>query len=213
MIEHIRIEPGTKPKLAKRDGGDKLGLGGKEHAQGLLAVSRQKLEKLQQRLYAEGKHSVLLVLQGLDASGKDGVIRTVFEGVNPQGCRVASFKAPTSTELAARLPLARARRPAGPRRDRHLQPLALRGRRRGADARAGTGGGLEAASGAHRRVGADARRRGNDDREGVPQRLARRSSGPACRSGSTTPRSAGSSARAISTFAPASTTTSRPTTT
>ena len=53
---------------------------------------------------------MLLVLQGLDASGKDGVIRTVFEGVNPQSCRVASFKAPTSTELAARLPLARARR-------------------------------------------------------------------------------------------------------
>ena len=52
MIEHILIEPGTKPKLAKRDGGDKLGLGGKEHALGLLAVSRQKLEKLQQRLYA-----------------------------------------------------------------------------------------------------------------------------------------------------------------
>ena len=100
MIEHIRIDPGTKPKLAKRDGGDKLGLGGKEHALGLLAVSRQKLEKLQQRLYAEGKHSVLLVLQGLDASGKDGVIRTVFEGVNPQSCEVASFKAPTSTELA-----------------------------------------------------------------------------------------------------------------
>src|SRR6478735_5762923 len=100
MIEHIRLDPGTKPKLAKRDGSDKLGLGGKEHALGLLAVSRQKLEKLQQRLYAEGKHSVLLVLQGLDASGKDGVIRTVFEGVNPQGCRVASFKAPTSTELA-----------------------------------------------------------------------------------------------------------------
>src|SRR6476660_2621704 len=100
MIDGIRIEPGTKPKLAKRDGGDKLGLGGKEHALGLLAVSRQKLEKLQQRLYAEGKHSVLLVLQGLDASGKDGVVRAVFEGVNPQGCRVYSFKAPSSTELA-----------------------------------------------------------------------------------------------------------------
>src|SRR3954470_619710 len=100
MIEHIRIEPGTKPKLAKRDAGDKLGLGGKEHALGLLAVSRQKLEKLQQRLYAEGKRSVLLVLQGLDASGKDGVIRHVFTGVNPQGCHVTSFKAPTPNELA-----------------------------------------------------------------------------------------------------------------
>ncbi len=99
MIDRIRIEPGTKPKLAKRDGNDKLGLHGKEQAVARLADCRQKLEKLQQRLYAESKHSVLLVLQGLDASGKDGVIRTVFEGVNPQSCIVASFKAPTSNEL------------------------------------------------------------------------------------------------------------------
>jgi PPK2 family polyphosphate:nucleotide phosphotransferase len=54
----------------------------------------------QQRLYAEGARSLLLVLQGLDASGKDGVIRSVFTGLTPQGCRVVSFKAPTSTELA-----------------------------------------------------------------------------------------------------------------
>ena len=58
-----------------------------------------RLERLQQRLFAESRHALLLVLQGLDASGKDGVIRRVFEGVNPQGCRVVSFKAPTSTEL------------------------------------------------------------------------------------------------------------------
>ena len=62
--------------------------------------SAEGSRQLQQRLYAEARHSVLLVLQGLDASGKDGVIRTVFEGLNPQSCRVASFKAPTSTELA-----------------------------------------------------------------------------------------------------------------
>ena len=55
---------------------------------------------LHQRLYAESTRSVLLVLQGLDASGKDGVIRSVFPGLNPQGCRVVSFRAPTSTELA-----------------------------------------------------------------------------------------------------------------
>jgi PPK2 family polyphosphate:nucleotide phosphotransferase len=58
------------------------------------------LSILQQRLYAESERSLLLVLQGLDASGKDGVIRKVFTGVNPQGCRAVSFKAPTSTELA-----------------------------------------------------------------------------------------------------------------
>jgi PPK2 family polyphosphate:nucleotide phosphotransferase len=100
MIAKIRIEPGTRPRLAKRDTDDDLGLDGKEQAYARLDELRVRLETLQQRLYAEGSRSLLLVLQGLDASGKDGVIRRVFEGVNPQGCRVASFKAPTTTELA-----------------------------------------------------------------------------------------------------------------
>ena len=59
-----------------------------------------ELEELQELLFAEGKHKVLIVLQGMDTSGKDGVIRKVFEGVNPQGVRVASFKVPTAPELA-----------------------------------------------------------------------------------------------------------------
>jgi len=100
MLAKIRVAPGAKPGIAKRDAHDDLGLGDKEHATAHLDELRTKLERLQQRLYAEGRHGVLLVLQGLDASGKDGVIRTVFEGLNPQSCRVASFKAPTSTELA-----------------------------------------------------------------------------------------------------------------
>jgi PPK2 family polyphosphate:nucleotide phosphotransferase len=60
----------------------------------------KELEALQELLYAEGKHKVLIVLQGMDTSGKDGVMRRVFDGVNPQGVRVASFKAPTPPELA-----------------------------------------------------------------------------------------------------------------
>ncbi len=100
MIERIRIEPGKAPRLAKRDTSDELGLGGKEQAAARLEGLRERLEVLQQRLFAESRRSVLLVLQGLDASGKDGVIRKVFEGINPQGCRVVSFRAPTSTELA-----------------------------------------------------------------------------------------------------------------
>jgi PPK2 family polyphosphate:nucleotide phosphotransferase len=100
MIDRIRIDPGTKPDLAKRDAKDRLGLKDKETAYARLDALHVRLERLQQRLFAEGKHSLLLVLQGLDAAGKDGVIRRVFEGVNPQGCRVVSFKAPTSTELA-----------------------------------------------------------------------------------------------------------------
>jgi PPK2 family polyphosphate:nucleotide phosphotransferase len=100
MLSKIRIAPGAKPGIAKRDTRDDLGLGDKIEAQARLDSLRERLGVLQQRLYAEARCSVLLVIQGLDASGKDGVIRTVFDGLNPQGCRVASFKAPTSTELA-----------------------------------------------------------------------------------------------------------------
>ena len=60
----------------------------------------ERLGELQQVLYADGKHAVLVVLQGRDASGKDGVVRTVFDACNPQGVRVNSFKAPSATELA-----------------------------------------------------------------------------------------------------------------
>jgi PPK2 family polyphosphate:nucleotide phosphotransferase len=100
VIDRIRIEPGQKPKLAERDPRDTLGLPGKEEAKAELGRLVTKLEALQGRLYAEERRSVLLVLQGLDAAGKDGVVRAVFEGVNPQGCRVHSFKGPASTELA-----------------------------------------------------------------------------------------------------------------
>ena len=100
MLAKIRVAPGERPGIAKRDPQDDLGFESKEWAQTRLDNLRTRLEVLQPRLYAEARRSVLLVLQGLDASGKDGVIRTVFEGLNPQGVRVASFKAPTSTELA-----------------------------------------------------------------------------------------------------------------
>ncbi len=59
----------------------------------------KKLGELQELLYAEHKHSLLIVLQGMDASGKDGAVETVFNGVNPAGCRVAAFKKPTELEL------------------------------------------------------------------------------------------------------------------
>jgi PPK2 family polyphosphate:nucleotide phosphotransferase len=65
-----------------------------------LAEEGEALGELQKVLYAEGRHALLVILQGRDASGKDGTIRTVFDACNPQGCEVTSFKAPTSTELA-----------------------------------------------------------------------------------------------------------------
>ncbi|MBO9661121.1 MAG: polyphosphate kinase, partial [Chitinophagaceae bacterium] len=60
----------------------------------------QKLDELQNLLYAESKHAILVVIQGMDASGKDGVIRNVFGALNPQGVTVKSFKVPTAEELS-----------------------------------------------------------------------------------------------------------------
>ena len=99
MLEQLIVEPGAAAGLAERDPRDKLGLAdkaeGEERLKGLLA----ELSEYQTRLWAEDKRSVLLILQGLDASGKDGAIRKVFSGVNPQGCRVVSFGVPTEAEL------------------------------------------------------------------------------------------------------------------
>ncbi|UOQ54015.1 PPK2 family polyphosphate kinase [Hymenobacter cellulosivorans] len=72
----------------------------KEAAQQETEQIRQELIELQDRLYAENRRSVLVILQGMDASGKDGLIRKVFSGLNPQGVRVHSFKEPTTEELA-----------------------------------------------------------------------------------------------------------------
>jgi len=73
--------------------------GGKQTAKDILQELNEELEALQELLYAEHKHKLLIVLQGMDTSGKDGTIRHVFEGVNPQGVKVASFKVPTPVEL------------------------------------------------------------------------------------------------------------------
>jgi len=72
----------------------------KDTTKGKLVSILQELDELQNLLYAEGKHSILIVLQGMDASGKDGLIRDVFSSMNPQGINVKSFKEPTEEELA-----------------------------------------------------------------------------------------------------------------
>ena len=73
---------------------------GKEKAKAITVQLIGRLEELQERLYANGNQSLLIVLQGMDTSGKDGTIKSVMSGVNPQGCRVVSFKAPSSEELS-----------------------------------------------------------------------------------------------------------------
>jgi PPK2 family polyphosphate:nucleotide phosphotransferase len=72
---------------------------GKEKAKTMTAELTGRLGELQERLYATGTRSLLIVLQGMDTSGKDGTIKSVMAGVNPQGCKVVSFKAPSSEEL------------------------------------------------------------------------------------------------------------------
>jgi PPK2 family polyphosphate:nucleotide phosphotransferase len=97
-LDRLRVPSGERPRLAERDPRDDLGLD-KDTAKRRTKELRDRIDELQYLLYAEGTRAVLLVLQGLDASGKDGVIRSVFDGVNPQGVRVESFKAPVGVEL------------------------------------------------------------------------------------------------------------------
>ena len=95
----MRIPPGEGSQLRTRDPGDRLGLADKASSAATLAVHLDELSVMQNRLWAASSHSLLMVLQGMDAAGKDGTIRRVLSGVNPQGCRVASFKVPCDHEL------------------------------------------------------------------------------------------------------------------
>jgi PPK2 family polyphosphate:nucleotide phosphotransferase len=97
-MERYRVKTGEAVRLVEFDPGEDGGFE-KDAAQEQLKALNDELEALQELLYAEHKRKVLVVLQGMDTSGKDGAIRHVFEGVNPQGVRVASFKAPTPEEL------------------------------------------------------------------------------------------------------------------
>ena len=98
-MDQFRVKPGKKIKLAGIDPQGTDGFkGDKDEGKARLKELNEELEALQELLYAEGKHPVLIVLQGMDTSGKDGTIRHVFEGVNPQGVRVAGFGVPSEVE-------------------------------------------------------------------------------------------------------------------
>jgi PPK2 family polyphosphate:nucleotide phosphotransferase len=98
LTKRYRIKDGSSFKLADFDPADQGGLD-KDSAKVLLGESAERLGELQERLYAEHQWAILIVLQGLDAAGKDGVIEHVMSGVNPQGCEVHPFKAPSQLEL------------------------------------------------------------------------------------------------------------------
>jgi PPK2 family polyphosphate:nucleotide phosphotransferase len=100
-VERYRVLPGSRVELSAWDPEDQqLYDGNKKKGKKALLPLNRRLETLQELLYAENKHKLLVVLQGADTAGKDGTIRHVFEGVNPQGVKVASFKVPTPAELA-----------------------------------------------------------------------------------------------------------------
>jgi PPK2 family polyphosphate:nucleotide phosphotransferase len=99
--EPFRIANGKKFRLKQIDPGDTLGLGAEDKAKGKEALESgvELLAKLQDKLYAHDRWAVLLIFQAMDAAGKDGAIKHVMSGVNPQGCEVTSFKAPSAEEL------------------------------------------------------------------------------------------------------------------
>jgi PPK2 family polyphosphate:nucleotide phosphotransferase len=98
LSRKLRIEPGTKVHLSGLDPNDTLGFEGKAAVLEGLQKNLAELAKLQYLLYAENKRALLVVLQAMDAGGKDGTIRHVMSGLNPQGCRVTSFKVPSAEE-------------------------------------------------------------------------------------------------------------------
>jgi PPK2 family polyphosphate:nucleotide phosphotransferase len=96
----FRVEPGTRMRLADVDPDESEHYGRKKDVANELKRHRDRISDLQARLYGEQKRSLLIVLQAMDTGGKDGTIKGVFQGVNPQGCQVWSFKAPSNEEAA-----------------------------------------------------------------------------------------------------------------
>ena len=100
FINKFIVPPGTRVNLADCDPDATLGFKKGVKATSLLQKTIARLDELQNLLWAGKQHALLIVLQAMDAAGKDGTIRHVMSGVNPQGCRVTSFKVPSGTELS-----------------------------------------------------------------------------------------------------------------
>lgn len=102
-MKNYQVKPDTKLQLSHCDPDETDGFdrnnGGKEKAKAATEKLTSRLRDLQERLYANGDRALLIVLQGMDTSGKDGTIRSVMSGVNPQGCQVVTFKTPSVEEL------------------------------------------------------------------------------------------------------------------
>ena len=99
FIKPYRIDHGRKFRMKDISPKDTHGIKSKDRAQDLLRKGIERLNALQDKLYAQDSWSVLLVFQAMDAAGKDGTIKHVMSGINPQGCQVFSFKQPSAEEL------------------------------------------------------------------------------------------------------------------
>jgi PPK2 family polyphosphate:nucleotide phosphotransferase len=95
----FRVVDGTHFRLKDFDPEETLGLKSKEHAREVLERGIARLSELQERLYAQDRWAILIILQAMDAAGKDSTIKHVMSGVNPQGCQVISFKTPSAEDL------------------------------------------------------------------------------------------------------------------
>ncbi len=98
LTRKLVVSPGSKFKLASRDPDAAPGIRNKAEAAGLLEKNLARIDELQFNLFAENRRSLLIVLQAMDAGGKDGTIRSLASGFNPQGCHVTSFKVPSIEE-------------------------------------------------------------------------------------------------------------------
>src|SRR5712675_833910 len=98
-VKQFRVTDGAEFRLKDFDPAETLGLKSKEHAQETLESGVARLCDLQDKLFAQDRWAILVVLQAMDAAGKDSLIKHVMSGVNPQGCEVYSFKAPSEEEF------------------------------------------------------------------------------------------------------------------
>src|SRR2546422_1532769 len=99
LSRRLHVKPGAKVDLADIDPAGTHGFEKGKDLEAALAKNIARLDELQYLMYAEHRRALLVVLQGIDASGKDGTIRHVMSGLNPQGCRVTAFKVPVGEEL------------------------------------------------------------------------------------------------------------------
>ena len=121
------VEPGDKVRLAKIDSSYTGEHESHEKARPEIQHHAERMDRLQYLLYADGNRSLLIVLQGLDAGGKDGVVRHLFAGMNPQGTTSVGFKQPSRAEAAHDFLWRAHLRTPGRGRGRDFQPVALRG--------------------------------------------------------------------------------------